>query len=441
MIHHSRPPRAAYLGKHRMNDTSRFPAIPVLDVLPVDDHIVRAEDYPFALPAENDPVVLQLVEEEPAPVRRGVLGVLGLIWRGTASVCEWLFGVVTLVVGLAVLSALPVFNFLSLGYLLEAGGRIGRTGRLRDGFIGVRPAARVGGIFIGVYLLLLPLRLGSSYLLDAQLIAPSGLAASRWRVLLTVLTMLVVLRIVAACSRGGRLRYFLLPYLNSIWLIQRLWRGGYYTEARDAVWDFVMAMRLPYYFWLGARGFAGAVVWLAVPVSMLALGSKVPNVGFVIGIPGALLLAYVLTLLPFTQMHFAAQQRFGAFFEFRAVRQCFRRAPWAFAFALFCTLLFALPLYLLKIEMIPRETAALPSLVFVVFTFPARLLSGWAYGRSQRRQTPRHWFFRWTARLGMVPTAVVYVLIVFFTQYTSWHGIWSLYEQHAFLLPVPFVSM
>src|SRR5947207_9836264 len=150
-----------------MNDTSRYPAIPVLHVLPVDDHVIRAEDYPLVLPVENDPVVLQLVEEKPTPARRGVLGVLGLIWRGIASVGEWVFGVLTLIVGLAVLSALPVFNFLSLGYLLEAGGRIGRTGRLRDGFIGVRQAARVGGIFIGVYLLLLPLRLASSYLLDA----------------------------------------------------------------------------------------------------------------------------------------------------------------------------------------------------------------------------------------------------------------------------------
>jgi len=100
-----------------------------------------------------------------------------------------------------------------------------------------------------------------------------------------------------------------------------------------------------------------------------------------------------------------------------------------------------LPLYLLKIEMIPRETAALPSLVFVLFTFPARLLSGWAYGRSQRRQTPRHWFFRWTGRLPFLPAVALYVLVVFFTQYTSWNGVWSLYEQHALLVPVPFFGM
>jgi hypothetical protein len=41
----------------------------------------------------------------------------------------------------------------------------------------------------------------------------------------------------------------------------------------------------------------------------------------------------------------------------------------------------------------------------------------------------------------MLPVGLAYAVIVFFTQYTAWHGIWSLYEQHAFLLSVPFLSM
>ncbi len=50
-------------------------------------------------------------------------------------------------------------------------------------------------------------------------------------------------------------------------------------------------------------------------------------------------------------------------------------------------------------------------------------------------------FFRWTGRIALVPVGILYALIVFFTQFTAWRGIWSLYEQHAFLLPVPFVNM
>jgi hypothetical protein len=108
----------------------------------------------------------------------------------------------------------------------------------------------------------------------------------------------------------------------------------------------------------------------------------------------------------------------------------------------FITLLFALPLYLFKIEIVPSEAAWLPGLIFIAFIYPARLLTGWAMGRAERRHgEPRHWFFRWTGRLPLLPVAGFYVLIVFFTQYTSWNGIWSLYEQHAFMVPVPFFGM
>ncbi len=105
------------------------------------------------------------------------------------------------------------------------------------------------------------------------------------------------------------------------------------------------------------------------------------------------------------------------------------------------TLLFALPLYLFKIEIVPEEAAWLPGLIFIAFIFPARLLTGWSMGRAAKRRVPRHWFFRWTGRLPLIPAAGFYVVIVFFTQYTSWNGVWSLYEQHAFLLPVPFFEM
>ena len=42
---------------------------------------------------------------------------------------------------------------------------------------------------------------------------------------------------------------------------------------------------------------------------------------------------------------------------------------------------------------------------------------------------------------SMLPVAAFYSLVVFFTRYTSWHGVWSLYEQYVFLVPVPLLSM
>jgi hypothetical protein len=151
-------------------------------------------------------------------------------------------------------------------------------------------------------------------------------------------------------------------------------------------------------------------------------------------------LALVLLYVPFLQIRFAVENRFRALFEWRMVRRHFAKAPYAFVFALFITLLFAIPLYLLKIETLPSEAAWLPSLFFIAFIFPARLLAGWAYGLAAHRPQPRHWFFRWTARMPLLPLTLLYCFIVFWTQYTSWNGVVSLYEQHAFLLPVPYLG-
>jgi hypothetical protein len=344
---------------------------------------------------------------------------------------------VALTVGLAVLAAAPVVQLLCFGYLLEAGGRVARTGRLRDGFIGVRKASRLGSMTIGVGLFLLPLQGASALATSAELVDPGGRAARGWRLALGVLSALTALHVLGACARGGRVRHFLMPFGNPFWIARRLRRRGAYAAARDAVAAFVGSLRLPYYFRLGLLGFLGTMAWLGPPVTLLALGRRNPLAGLL----GALLLGLVAMLLPFLQARFAAENRFRALFSLREVRRHFRRAPWAFAFSLLLTLTFALPLYLLKIEMIPRETAWLPSLVFLAFIFPARVLTGWAYGRSTRREWPRHWFVRWTGRLALLPVAAVYVLIVFLSQYTAWRGVWSLYEQHAFLLPVPFLGM
>ena len=211
----------------------------------------------------------------------------------------------------------------------------------------------------------------------ARIIDPNGRIARQWEVGLSVLAVLFALHVTAAVLRGGRFRDFLWP-LNIVWLVRRALRGGLYTEARDRLWDTVVALRLPYYFWLGVRGFVGAFLWLIVPLLLLAQGHRVPA----LGVLGGVLLAVVVLYVPFLQVRFARDNRFRAFREVRAVRAAFRRAPLAFAFALWVHLLFAMPLYLLKIEVIPRDLVFLEGLVFLLFIFPARLLGGWAYARG-----------------------------------------------------------
>ena len=93
-------------------------------------------------------------------------------------------------------------------------------------------------------------------------------------------------------------------------------------------------------------------------MTLLAAGQKAP----VLGLLGGLMLALVAMYLPFAQVQLAAQNRFDAVFRVRLMRDHFRHAPWAFLLALIGTLSFALPLYLLKIEILPREAAWLPSI-------------------------------------------------------------------------------
>jgi len=354
--------------------------------------------------------------------------VLGSAW-------QWCFGLLTLVLVLAILATIPGLQLLSVGYLLAAGGRVSRTGSLRAGFIGVRKAARAGNLMLGILMLSLPLWLASSMRASALWIDPESPAALGWTVAAWTIGILSLWIVVAAMMRGGQLRHFFWPRL--IHSLRQTLQPDAYHRARDAVWKAVCQLRLPYYCWLGFRGVLGGVIWLALPITLLAVGDRQP----LLGILGGAVLTLVLLYLPFLQMRMAAENRFGAMFEIRPIRQAYRRAPLAFLLALLMTLVLALPLYLLKIELIPQESAWLPSLLFVVSIFPARVLTGWALARANRRDLPRHWSWRWLGRGGMLPLAVAYVGFVYMTRFVSWYGVWSLYEQHAFLVPAPFLGI
>ena len=109
--------------------------------------IAATTDEPLA--PEFDPVPVVMPVRHRGRFRR-LIGIVG-------SVAEWCFGVATLLVGLAVLASVPVGQFLALGYCLEASGRVARSGRIRDGLIGVRTAAKFGGCALAGFLLWLPL--------------------------------------------------------------------------------------------------------------------------------------------------------------------------------------------------------------------------------------------------------------------------------------------
>src|SRR5438270_2680511 len=114
-------------------------AAPLLELH--ESPIGESTPYPPPLPPETR----RELDPPPLPiVRRQARNEFKLILAGI----EWIFGFACLIGALAILAAIPILQFLSLGYLLEAAGRVARSGRLRDGFIGVRTMARIGGIVV-----------------------------------------------------------------------------------------------------------------------------------------------------------------------------------------------------------------------------------------------------------------------------------------------------
>ena len=403
-------------------------------------------------------------------------------------VSEWMFGLACLIVGVGYIATIPLIQFVALGYLLDVSGQIALTGRLSAGFQHVRLAARIGSVVAGTWLTLLLPNLISDLTYTASIIDPNSGVTVAWNIARIVIDCMAAVHVVSAWSSGGRLRDFLWPLwlfpLGCIYLFrglcratigqsmqpvaaQRSWllagnyrlptpeqwfpplrvlqqivNGEFYQRSRDAVWNLVAVEFQPItYLWVGALASLGTFMWLGIPVSLMMAGTLVETpLGVLCGWLGALFLSIVLLYLPFLQVHFVCEQRFGAFFEVLRVRQHFRRAPIAFLIALFCTLTFAIPLYLLKIELTPREVTWLPSVPFVAFMLAAKVVTGWAMSRAYRRHTPRLFLFRWFARFAAWPITLFYVLIVFLSQYFAWYGVWQLLEQHAFLVPAPFMG-
>jgi hypothetical protein len=170
-------------------------------------------------------------------------------WRRPFSSLAWVirsgFAVLSLILLLAVIAAIPIVNFIALGYLLEVEGRVARSGRFRDAFPLLEIAPRLGTIVLGVWLWLLPLRLLSGAAADATLIDPSGRAAvnlGRLTVIAAFGTILVLpsarqepalvsissaRRHVLERSRTGRPRFCLAAAVASSLLAGTAWlRGG-----------------------------------------------------------------------------------------------------------------------------------------------------------------------------------------------------------------------
>jgi len=371
---------------------------------------------------------------EPAPKTKPKWRLFSAIFRAVTAV----YHTIGTVFVLAIVAAIPVANVWVLGYFLDAQGRLALSGRWRDGFPDIRSISRLASIGLGFLICLFPLKLLADAALDARIIASGSTADVRLHFLLNLAAVLMTLHLCLALARGGGLSCFFRPIKNARWLRRQIRERHYWQSAGQEIRQFLSTLQIRSRFWLGLRGFLAAAVWLTIPTFLYAFAKSSQGPEILVTIVGGLLLVPVLCWLPLLQARFSAERRFAAGFQLPTIRQIYRQAPLAVTAAVIGTLLLALPLYLAKIVLPPRDAMWLVTLLFIVSIWPVKLLTGWAYYQGNRRETAAWWGFRWSGRLVMVPLVAFYVFLLLFTQGLGEHGKWVLFEHHAFLLPSPF---
>ena len=377
--------------------------------------------------------------EESEPKR----GLIRSILRKFAWLISSVFCLVSLIVILAVLTAIPILQLVSYGYLLDVSGKLANGSKLRNSLPHFRQMGRIGLAAVAIFLAALPTQALTHLESVANLVNPGSERAVQMRFLAVSTSMLMTLYLLWAWIRGGRLVHYFWP--QPIRLLREGWRWRTWHTAPDRLWEFTNCLEIPRYFWLGLRGAMGTLIWLSPSFIIIsAFRNGETGLAGLVGFAALLLLGLGLLYVPMLQAHFAAENRFGALFEIRTIRKNFRRAPWAWFFAMvICLIISPIPLYLLKIEATPTEVMWTPCLIFVAFILPGRMATGLALRRARRKSDPTGILARISRNLVriLMPLVIgIYLLFVYLSQNTSWDGLQTWVQQHAILIPVPFLS-
>lgn len=423
---------------------------PQIDRPPEFCHASESQSFADDSAEDSKDLTSERPTSDELPEQRG--GILRRLMGGVGWLISAVFSIVSLIVCLAFLAAIPIVQLVSFGYLLEVAGGLARGKKLRDSLPHLDSFRRIGIVIGAVVVGALPVQLLAHLESVAALINPGSNQSDQMRIFAIAAAGAAMVYLLWALARGGRLRDFVWP--QPIGFLRRGWRPTTYRELPDRLWNFTHSLQIPKFFWLGLRGAIGTLIWL-IPAMIVIAANRNGETGLagLVGIIAAITLGIVLMYLPMLQAHFAAENRWRALFEVRRIRRLFCYAPWAWLGAMLLSLvLFPIPLYLLKIEALPREVTWLPTLVFVAFILPARLSAGLALRRAKRIASdygdgvtkPSSWinfFSRWTVRTVMPVVVGVYLAFVTLSQYTSWDGLQTWVQQHAILIPIPFFGV
>lgn len=147
----------------------------------------------------------------------------------------------------------------------------------------------------------------------------------------------------------------------------------------------------------GCLTLAGLAIWCA-PFAVLWLGSwwagwensfnkgyEQAFVGPLVGMTGVVLALLILVHLPFALAHFAAEGRFGAFFEVRRIRSVAKSAGWRVAWIAVWTGVLSIPLFGMRAlpvfveELIPGFATMTADMQGQVIFAVALFTSAWAF--------------------------------------------------------------
>jgi hypothetical protein len=391
-----------------------------------------AEPKPGPEPEPHDPFRPAPKAEQPLPADAPSLSWLQRLRRAWDGLWVFLVGGFGLLSALSIVAAIPVLQFATLGWLLEAEGRLARGEGWRSLLPGLRKAVPWGAGLLGCGLLAIPLLVLRSYTLDAQILDPaSSTAITLARVTLGYGVFAGLYGLLALAAGRGKLWNFVRPFHNMAVLLRAL--ADPEVSLRRELVGYVTSLRPAHYLKLGLMGFLVAAAWLGPPTLLLAANKRFPGLALL----GALGLILVLRPALVAQARVAQEGRLGAGFELWAIRANIRRAPFSTALALVLTLGLALPLYLLKIELLPRDALWLPAGFFLLALWPGRVAAGWAQSRASQEGVS-HWILRLVGLGIALPSAGTYVFFVFFNQFFGWRGAGALFAHHAYLLPVAF---
>lgn len=346
----------------------------------------------------------------------------------------------SLLILLAFVAAIPVIQLVSLGYLLVAGARLADGRPWRQSLPGLRLAGRIGVFFMLTGLSSLPVLLTADLAYSARLLEPGSFVSAAWRIGAFLLMVAWLIHVGWAAIRGGRWWHFVWP--APLQFFSQFWRPAMWSKASDQLYDLVSGLQLPRLWWLGARATVGALSWLVIPVSMMIIGQRAQaEIAPLVGLLGAILMAWIMFYLPFFQLLFAQSGSLKSFLAIAQVRRNYAFAPWAHTLGLVVLSTLAIPLYLLRIEATPSELTWLPSLFFASLMLPSKLMLGWAIGYSNRRQAKgvkrRAWWIRAPAKIVGIATIGFYVGALYVAQLIAAQGAYVMYFQHAFLVPNP----